>query len=136
EFQRHALENKAAALRLYEQAAAHSPRRGPDRALIFREWGMLLRDSGQAEATDLAIEKFEIALLETPNDVVAVHALAHMLDRRGTYSRVIELLAPLRNHQNAKTRRVTLPLLLNAYERTGDIVNASGIKAEIEESQA
>ena len=49
--------------------------------------------------------------------------------------RVIELLTPLRTHPSAKTRRLTLPLLLNAYERMGDIVNASGIKVEIEESQ-
>jgi tetratricopeptide (TPR) repeat protein len=46
EFCRHKLRNQAEALRLYEQAAANAPRRGPERALIFREWGMLLRDSG------------------------------------------------------------------------------------------
>lgn len=135
EFQRHQLGNQAAALRLYEQAAANSPRRGPDRALIFREWGMLLKDSGQSEATDLAIEKFEVALLETPNDVVTIHALAHMLDRKGSYTRVIKLLEPLRDHTNSKTRRLTMPLLLNAYERAGDIVNASIIRARIREAE-
>lgn len=62
EFHRHRLRNTTESLRLYEQAAANAPRRGSDRALIFREWGMVLRDSGDPEATELAIEKFETAL--------------------------------------------------------------------------
>jgi tetratricopeptide (TPR) repeat protein len=64
EFERHVNRNRAAALELYERAAANAPARGPDRALIFREWGMLLRDSGLPDAVDLAIEKFETARQE------------------------------------------------------------------------
>lgn len=52
EFYRHNLVDVREALRLYEQAAANAPGRGSDRALIFREWGILLRDSGQPFATD------------------------------------------------------------------------------------
>jgi hypothetical protein len=51
----HTFGNDAEALRLYEQAAANAPTRGPDRARTFREWGMLLMNSGDPEATDLAI---------------------------------------------------------------------------------
>jgi tetratricopeptide (TPR) repeat protein len=68
EFKRHKLHDRTGALRLYERAAENAPRRGPDRAIIYREYGFLLRDSGEANATDLAIEKFDVALKENPND--------------------------------------------------------------------
>jgi tetratricopeptide (TPR) repeat protein len=132
EFCRHKLNNLTEALRLYEQAAANAPRRGSDRALIFREWGMLLRDSGDPQATDLAIEKFETALAETPNDVLAVDALARMLDRKGAYRRVIDLLEPLLQHPNYKTRKMSAPLLLKAYERTGEMVKAARVRSTSE----
>lgn len=124
EFQRHKLGNLAEALRLYEQAAASAPSRGKDRALIFREWALLLRDSGSAEATDLAIEKFEIALSETPNDPIAITSVARMYERKGAFRRVIELLEPLANHPSDKTRKLALPVLLTAYERTGERLKA------------
>lgn len=132
EFTRHKRQNKSEALRLYEQAAGNAPARGQDRALVFREWGMLLRDSGDPEATDLAIEKFEICLRETPNDAVAVDALARMLDRKGFYGRVIDLLAPLADHGNAKTRSMALSLLAKAYERTGDFTKMVEAKARMQ----
>ena len=132
EFLRHKSDNRAEAIRLYEQAAANAPRRGPERAMIFREWGMLLRDSGDPRSTDLAIEKFEVALTETPNDPVAIHALAHMLDRKGVYHRVIELLEPLASHPNATTRIKSLPLLAKAYERTSQILKAREARATLE----
>lgn len=133
EFQRHKLRNVGEALRLYEQAAANSPSRGPDRALIYREWGMLLKDSGDPQATDLAIDRFETALKETPNDVLTIHALANMLDRRGAYRKVVELLEPLANHYSHKTRQKTLPILLNAYERLGEVIKAASLKSKISE---
>lgn len=120
EFYRHKLNNQATALQLYEKAAAYAPARGPDRALIFREWGMLLRHSGAPDATDQAIEKFEVALAETPNDVVTIDALARMHDRRGAYRRVIALLEPLETHPQEKTRAMAVPLLAKAYERVGE----------------
>lgn len=131
EFQRHNLRNIGEALRLYEQAAANSPSRGQDRALIYREWGMLLKDSGDPQATDLAIEKFEIALRETPHDVVAIHAYANMLERRGAYRQVVELLEPLSNHWSQKTRQKTLPILLTSYERLGEFVKAASLKSKM-----
>jgi len=131
EFHRHRLDNQAEALRLYERAGANAPVRGAERALIYREWGMLLRDSGDPRATDLAMEKFEEALHETPNDVVAVHALANMLVRKGAYQRAIALLEPLADHRNPMTRQKTLPLLLDAYERTGEILRAAQIRTRL-----
>lgn len=132
EFLRHKLDNRAKALQMYEQAAANAPSRGSDRALIFREWGMLLRDSGDPRATDLAVEKFEVAVAETPNDEVATHALAHMLQRKGAFRRVAELLEPLRNHPRRTTRAKTLPLLQEAYERLGELLKAAEVREQME----
>jgi tetratricopeptide (TPR) repeat protein len=127
EFQRHQEHNRTAALRLYEQAAANAPRRGAERALIYREWGMLLRDSGQADATDRAIECFEEARRESPNDVLATHALATMLARKGEYRRVIELLEPLLDRPG-KTRDMVAAMLRTAYDRTGEMVKAIALR--------
>ncbi len=92
---------------------------------------MLLRDSGDHDATDLALEKFEIAHAEDLTDVVAIHALAHMLSKKGQFNRVKELLEPLASHPNDTTRRKTLPLLLEAYDRTGDLVKAAELRPKV-----
>lgn len=129
EFLRHKRRQIGDAIRMYERAAANAPRRGQDRAMIYREWGMLLRNSGESDAAEKAIEKFEIALAETPNDAIAIHALAHMRARRGEYAVVAELLEPLRKHPNPATREKTIPLLCQAYEELGEIVKASELRA-------
>jgi tetratricopeptide (TPR) repeat protein len=120
------------ALKFYERAAANAPSRGSERAWIFREYGMLLRKSGDPNATDLAIEKFETAIRETPNDQFAIHALATMFERKGHYSRVIELLEPLLKHPSRKTRELSCPSLVRAYERTGQKVKAATIRDMLE----
>jgi len=136
EFERHINQNPAGALALYEQAAANAPGRGPERALIYREWGMLLRDSGLPDATDSAIEKFEVARKETPNDAKVIHALALMYERKGVYRKVIDLLEPLRRHPSPKTREIALVPLLRAYERTTDILGAAEVRRELQELKA
>ncbi|NOZ22403.1 MAG: hypothetical protein GXP25_15085 [Planctomycetes bacterium] len=122
EFLRHDMGNVTAALDKYRIAAAHAPRHGAERALIFREYGMLLRDSGTANATEKAIECFETALNESPNDRLAAHALAHMLSRKGRYKRVIEVLEPFKDHPDPVTKEKVRPLLLQAYKKTGDLL--------------
>ena len=133
EFFRHKRADLTNALRAYEQAAANAPNKGSDRALIFREWGILLRDSGDANATDKAIDNFEIALKETPSDVIAKHALAHMLTRKGGFGRVKTLLQPLMEHPSPTTRKKTYSMLLEAYERSGDILEAATLKSKYAE---
>lgn len=128
EFERHKQGNVANALSLYEQAAANAPSQGKERALIFREWGMLLRDSGIPQATDLAVEKLEVALEETPNDPITRGALAHMLSRKGVWLRVVELLEPLKDHPRPGTQEKVLPLLLKAYDQTGEMLKASALR--------
>jgi len=132
EFKRHRAHDITGALNLYERAAAHAPRRGPDRAVIFREYGFLLRESGEANATDLAIEKLEIAFQETPNDPITIYGLASMLDRKGYSDRVVELVEPLKNRSNPKTREKCLPLLLKAYERKNEILKAAEVRVLLE----
>ena len=120
------------AIQLYDQAAANSPASGPDRALIFRERGMLYRDSGLPDATDIAIESFKIAHEISPNDPLTVHALAHMYERKGQSKNVIDLLEPLRKHHSKLTRKKSLPLLLNAYQKRNEIIKIAEIKEEIQ----
>ena len=132
EFQRHKKLNTTMAIQLYDQAAANSPSSGPDRALIYRERGMLYRDSGLPDATDIAIESFKIAHEISPNDPLTVHGLAHMYDRKGQSQNVIDLLEPFRKHHSKVTRKKSLPLLLKAYQKINDIIKISEIKEEIE----
>lgn len=129
EFYRHLVGNQATALQLYEKAAALAPSRGHDRFLIFREWGMLLRNSGAPDATDQAIERFEEALKESPNDPLTIDALCRMYERRGGYRKVINLLEPLQAHPDAKTREMTIPLLARAYERLNEIVKLAELRS-------
>jgi tetratricopeptide (TPR) repeat protein/type II secretory pathway predicted ATPase ExeA len=131
EFYRHKLVNPSMAIQLYDQAAANAPVHGPDRALIFRERGMLYRDSGLPDATDIAIECFLIAYKISPNDRITIHALAHMYDRKGQFGKVINLLEPLRKHHSKLTRKKSLPLLLKAYQSNGDMLKEVEIKDEI-----
>jgi tetratricopeptide (TPR) repeat protein len=131
EFLRHTVDDKAGALKFYAQAAVNAPRTGPERGLIFREWGMLLRDSGEPDATDQAIEKFEVALQDFPNDPLTRHALASMLRRKGQYSRVIVLLEKLEDHSYEETRRRVRPLLLEAYEQTKEMLKAAELREKM-----
>jgi Tfp pilus assembly protein PilF len=128
EFYRHQRGNTADALRLYEQAAANAPSQGSQRALIFREWGMLLRQSGRPEGTDLAIEKFEVALAETPNDSVARLALAQTIRNKGQWRRIIDLIEPLKDHPNSRTAALVGPLLMEAYEQSGEMLKAAEMR--------
>jgi tetratricopeptide (TPR) repeat protein len=124
------LHNITEALRLYELAAGNAPRRGQERALIYREWAMILKDSGDPQATDAAIENFETALLETPNDVVTVHSLAVMLARKGKFTRIKELLEPIAPTARGKTREFVLPLLLLAYEQCSESLKAAQLRSQ------
>lgn len=125
------LKKSADALKMYEQAAKNAPTRGIERAHIFREWGLLLKDSGSPHATDLAIEKFEIALLETPNDTMIIQPLAEMLDRKGAYLRIIEVLEPFVNHKSKEVNKMLFPMLLNAYKRRGDVLKAGELQIKL-----
>jgi len=122
EFHRHRTGNLTEALRLYEQAAASAPRAGVDRALIFRERGILLSQAGTPDATDRAIESLEIAFDETANDAIAAHALGNMLVLAGKHRKAIPILEPLTNSAHTKTREMAITTLIRVYEATGEVV--------------
>jgi len=83
----------------------------------------------------LAIEKLEIAFQETPNDPITIYGLASMLDRKGYSDRVVELVEPLKNRSNPKTREKCLPLLLKAYERKNEILKAAEVRVLLEKGR-
>jgi hypothetical protein len=59
-----------------------------------------------------------------------------MLDRKGYYDRVIELVEPLKAHPNPRTRDKCLPLLLNAYERKHEVQKAAELRKFLEQFEA
>ena len=131
ELHRHKLKNIADALRLYEQAASCAPSTGKNRAKIYREWGMVLRSSGQMNASDQAIEKFEEAHTHDPNDSITIFALAQGLERKGMYLRAIPLLQKIVDHPRDDVRHKVRPLLLSCYERQNDMMAVANLKAKI-----
>lgn len=128
ELHRHQRKNKAEAIRLYEKAASYAPRTGNERALIFREWGMLIRESGDINASDQSIEKFEEALRHNPTDIVTRTALAQVCARQGNHIKVIDLVGKFIDYANPTTLRIILPLLEQAYTRLNDPLNIQIIK--------
>ena len=128
EFYRHQKNNISRALSLYEQAAKFSPTRGSQRALIFREWGMLLKGSGEVDSLDKAIDKLNICLLETPNDNYASVTVATLYKRKGMYRKIPELLEKFLDHDNPQTREIVHGLLIEAYEYQNDFIKAAELK--------
>ena len=57
-----------------------------------------------------------------------------MLERKGHFERIIDLLEPLKSHSNPKTRDRCLPLLLRAYERNGDLLKAAELRDLLDKS--
>lgn len=125
---RHQLGMPGEALKYYEQAASRVPKSSRMYRLIFREWGLLLRSSGTADASRLATNKLEIALAADPKDHICRHALAETYRRQGKYRKAIEIAEPLLEHYSLETRTRTYPLLLEAYDATKEVVKAAELR--------
>ncbi len=132
ELSRHELNRKSDAIRFYEKAASCAPKDKGDKARIYREWGLLIRDSGQLDASSQATEKLETSIQLNPHDVVTVTALAQMYERKGAWMRVIQLCEPWRDRVWGRARETMLPVLLRAYERQNDFLKVAEIKAMID----
>ena len=117
--------NGVEGLRKYEQAASFGPTRGIERSAIFREWGIHLKDSGSPHAIEMAIEKFEIALAETPHEVNLIFLLADLYERRGTYELLIKIVEPISTHKNTEIRKQALTFLLSAHKRSNNFLKAA-----------
>lgn len=131
ELSRHELNRKGDAIRYYELAAGCGPKDKGERARLFREWGLLIRDSGHLDALVQATDKLENSMQLNPHDVVTVTALAQLYERKGAWVRVIQLCEPWRDRAWGRARETMLPALLRAYERQNDFLKASEIKALI-----
>jgi tetratricopeptide (TPR) repeat protein len=118
----------AEALSYFEQAAKNAPSRGIDKATIYRDWGYCLKDSGDPEAAKLAYEKLEVAALELPNDLSLIIDLGELFDRKGIYNKVIKYMEPIMGHKSVEHKRRAAPLLLRAYERTGNMIKTAELK--------
>jgi tetratricopeptide (TPR) repeat protein len=132
EFYRHKRRELGLAIQHYRQAAVHVPKHGPDRAKVYREFGMVLRDSGLPNAHRQAAEHFEVALEQTPNDAICRHALGDCYVKAGVYGKGAEVLEPLLEHQSHKTREKTYPLLLDCYTYLSEPLKAAKIRSLIE----
>ncbi len=119
----------ARALEFYAKASKLAPRKGKDRALIFREYGILLRDAGTPDALKDAATALEEALKETPNDPVCLYVLAQVLCRRDMYTKAESLLEKLVASQDQKSRIKAYPLLKKCYEYSRDKLKISDLRA-------
>lgn len=131
EFYRHQRREMAPAIQHYGYAVAHAPKQGPDKALVFREYGMVLRDSGLPNAHRLAAEQLEVALAETPKDAICRHALGDCYVKLGNLGRAQEILEPLLENPMGKTREKTYPLLLECYGGLGEILKAAELRIKM-----
>lgn len=99
------------AIEYYAKAAANAPKRGKDRALIFREYGILLRDDLSKDALDKSCNALEIALNEIPNDPVTLYVLGQVYCRRGMNTKALPHLLALLDAANPEGRKKAYPLL-------------------------
>jgi len=118
------------ALDYYAKAAQLAPKRGKDRALIFREYGILLRDAATPDALQKAGEALEVALQETPNDPVCLFVLGQVLCRRQMFAKAMPLLEKLANSGDLKSRQNAYPLLKKCYETSRDMLKLAQLKEE------
>lgn len=128
EFYRHHRGEVAQCLRHYEQAGQFAPKQGPDRALIFREWGMVLKTSGMPEAYRQAAEKLHIALKESPNDALCRHALGDCYVKTSAFALAIDILKPLEESHRRDTREKTRALLEICYRATGQMLQLAELR--------
>lgn len=125
-----------AALDHYRIAAENAPAHGEHRALIFREYGMLLRQSGEPGAQARAASQFETALRETPNDPIVLHALANCYIRQSQYRRAQPILEKLIQSRSPETRARSYDLLDTCYEKTGEQVKKLQLRDKRSEDAA
>ena len=129
-------ESIGAALEHYEIASVNAPAHGADRALVFREYGMLLRRSGYADAQKRAATQLEIALQETPNDPIVLHALATCYVKLGHYRKAQVHLERLVTSRSPETRARSYDLLQTCYERCDERLKLAQLRDTRENDKA
>jgi len=120
----------ALALEYYARASKLAPRTGKDRALIFREYGILLRAAATPDAAAPATEALEIALQETPNDPVCIYVPGQVLCRRSMFSKAKPLLEKLASSGDLRGRQSAYPVLKKCSEHTNDVLALSYLRGK------
>jgi tetratricopeptide (TPR) repeat protein len=123
------LSDRRKALDFYQKAAEVAPSRGAHRGIILREYGLLLKDSGEPQGVERAIEKLEAALQEIPGDGICLCQLGYLLDSRGHTDRIIALLEPHQDHENLRTRDEVLKLLEKTYDSRRDLLKLASLRS-------
>jgi len=130
EFCRHDRKSIGEALNLYAQAEPFIPKRGPDRALFYREWGILTRQEGQNDSQLKAIDRLNISLLENPNDRICRFALGQTYYRANQIQDAISVLEPIKDSSDSKTRQDTKAILVDCYCRLGNILKVAELRGQ------
>ena len=131
ELYRHELGQPTKAMQYYEQAKSYAPSRGNDRMVIHREYGLVLRDSGEIGACDRAIECFIEALKESPDDSITLNALCRLYESRGHTGKIISLLEPKKDKIYGKAAAFLFPILIAAYKKRGEQLKALELQSRL-----
>jgi len=122
----------SAALEQWEHAVRQVPRKGRDRAIVCREYANTLRKAGSRDNLSTAVDCYEAALRETPNDVLSIHGLAVAHVRLGHNMKAVPLLEELTSDRDPETRKRSYELLIECYSKLGDPIK----RTETEKRQA
>ena len=133
EFLRHSTSQTSRAIQEYRLALLNLPKHLPKResALVHREFGLLLKQSGDPNGLNESTESLRAAVKLNPEDELATHALADNYRRMGQYDPAIQFADKLRHHHNEKTRELALRLLIQCYEGKEDMVEVALLKQEL-----
>lgn len=133
EFLRHFTNEKGKALHHYKEAAQHVPKKEDLRGLVFRELGILLKQSGNLNGLQESTEALEHSFQVNSKDPITVNVLAGNYLNLGRISEAIKILEPFRKHPNLKSREYVLNTLLQCYEHNEDTIEVAYVKREIED---
>ena len=138
EYFRHIEKSTAQSITMYESALKYSKNEKitSQIATMHREFAMIYGNSGRPNANARAIEHFEIAHNNMPNDPICAKGLAIQYEKKGNTTAIVELLEPFRLSKDKKTRSLLLPILCRAYESdsTKYMLQLSELKREMQDN--
>ncbi len=133
EFLRHYVSETSRAISEYRMATMYvSKRDKTDASITFREFGILLKKSGDPNGLKESTEALQTAVTLNPKDATAIHALGDNYRRLGQYGPAIKILEPLRDHQNIKTRIFALRTLIQSYQGLDDFVTVALLQRDLD----
>ncbi len=118
EYYRHVKQSKTQTISMYETALklASKEKMTLEIVIMNREFGIIYGNSGRHDAIERAIQHFEVAYHNMPNDPICAKGLASMYEKRGNTSEVVRVLEPFKSSKDQRTRQTLLPILRRAYE--------------------